>query len=127
MSRSGETFKPCKTMSSPVFTITVRSRGFMTSCRPNSSFEAPTPPANAVIVSRFAEDLDLSRFAEGMKVWMCGPLCRKSLDIGQSLRTLAHARREEAAARHEFGIKRKPFPQCEAARFRFCAQFRDLR
>src|SRR5882672_7721815 len=53
MSRSGEIFRPCSVISSPVFTITVRSRGSIVSYRPRRSLEAPTPPASAVIFSRF--------------------------------------------------------------------------
>src|SRR6202007_1628472 len=115
MSRSGEIFSPCKGMSSPVFTITVSARGSITSCRPSRSLDAPTPPASAVIFLCFAGDMR-----------MCAALRRKTLGIGEMLRTVAHASREEIAAPHEFRIQREPLPEREPASLRFGAQLCDL-
>src|SRR5437870_2731549 len=46
-SRSGETCRPCTTMSSPVLTTTVTSSGGTARTRPPRNFPAPTPPARA--------------------------------------------------------------------------------
>src|SRR3954452_15081883 len=44
-------WRPCSTMSSPVFTTAVMSAGGTTSIRPRRNRAAPTPPARAVITT----------------------------------------------------------------------------
>ena len=44
---SGMTSRPCRSVSSPVLTMTVRSPGGRTAWRPWASFAPPVPPARA--------------------------------------------------------------------------------
>src|SRR5687767_3106029 len=46
VSRSGQTYIPRCTKSSPVLTMTVRRSGPSTAARPSTSFAPPTPPAS---------------------------------------------------------------------------------
>src|SRR5215213_9651530 len=50
MSRSGEMYRPCSVMSSPVLTIAVTSAGAMTCTTPSRKRAAPTPPASVTII-----------------------------------------------------------------------------
>src|SRR6185436_11148890 len=52
MSRSGAIYKPNISMSSPVFTTIDMSSGSIARLSPSRSFEAPTPPASAVIMEK---------------------------------------------------------------------------
>src|ERR1041385_9205610 len=46
VSKSGQILSPYNHVSSPVFTITVRSSGGKTCAKPNASLAPPTPPTN---------------------------------------------------------------------------------
>jgi hypothetical protein len=50
---SGEMFKPCITVSSPVFTKTVVDFGSLTMAKPRKKRAAPTPPAKTTTDSEF--------------------------------------------------------------------------
>src|SRR6266513_3026715 len=100
MSRSGEIFKPGRTMSSPVLTMIVNKLGSITWYRPRRSFEAPTPPARAVIFSFLVEGIDKSD-AGGV-----GSFTRESVGPGYFSDAIADAQREEFVAMDEFRIER---------------------
>ena len=51
---SGMTSRPCRSVSSPVLTMTVRSPSGRTACRPWASFAPPVPPARATTFTRSA-------------------------------------------------------------------------
>src|SRR4051794_12247453 len=50
MSRSGEMYRPCSVISSPVLTIAVTSAGATTCTTPSRKRAAPTPPARVTII-----------------------------------------------------------------------------
>src|SRR5581483_253031 len=56
MSTSGETYTPKNSASSPVLTMIEMSSGGIARFRPSRNFEAPTPPARAVIIVLFLSE-----------------------------------------------------------------------
>src|SRR6266478_2428570 len=120
MSRSGEIFKPWRTMSSPVLTMMVSRAGSITSQKPKSSFEAPTPPASAVILSFGFEGMENSD-ASGV-----GRVTRESIGIGDFHDAITDTRGEKSVAMEEFGIDGEAFAQGETAGFGFSLQAGNL-
>src|SRR6266849_1235367 len=121
MSRSGEIFKPWRTISSPVLTMMVSKFGSITSYRPRRSFEAPTPPASAVIFIFLFVGIERSD-ASGV-----GGVTSESIGVGYGFDSIADARTEEFVARNEFGVEREAFTQRETAGLSLGLQMRDLR
>src|SRR6186713_2301308 len=65
------TRRPCRSVSSPVFTTTVRSPAGSTDCSPWASFAPPVPPARATTFirwSRVEELADLGHAVDGLAV-----------------------------------------------------------
>src|SRR5438876_10761383 len=120
MSRSGEMFRPWRTISSPVLTMMVKKLGSIISQRPRRSFEAPTPPASAVIFSFGFEGMKSSD-AGGV-----GSATREAIGTGNFRDAIAERRREKFVAMDEFGIDGEAFAQGEAAGLGFGLQARDL-
>src|SRR6266513_1061798 len=98
MSRSGEIFRPWRTMSSPVLAMIVNKHGSISSYRPSRSFEAPTPPASAVILSFGFEGMEDSD-AGGV-----GGVTRESIGTGDFRDAIADAQQKKFVAMDEFGI-----------------------
>src|SRR4029079_16481002 len=68
---SGMTRRPCRSVSSPVFTTTVRSPPGSTDCSPWASFAPPVPPARATTFigwSRVEELADFGHPVHGLEV-----------------------------------------------------------
>src|SRR5216684_7417970 len=120
MSRSGEILRPWRTISSPVLTMIVKNLGSITSYRPSRSFEAPTPPASAVIFSFTFEDI------ENSDAGSVGSVTREAIGICYLPDAIAHARRKKFFPADKLGIKREAFAQNEAVGFRFRSQPGDL-
>src|SRR5258708_6506737 len=108
-------------MSSPVLTIMVRSRGSMTSWRPRRSFEAPTPPASAVIFSFLDVGIRRSDAGDGTVA------TRVSVRIGDRIDATANARRKKFVAADKFRIECETFAQDEATGLGFRFEARNLR
>src|SRR5438552_18886495 len=121
MSRSGEMFRPWRTISSPVLTMMVKKLGSIISQRPRGSFEAPTPPASAVIFSFGFEGMKSSD-AGGV-----GSVTREAIGTGNFHNATVYAGREKFVAMNEFGIEGEAFAQTETAGLGFGSQVGDLR
>src|SRR5438132_5845885 len=88
--------------------------------RTRRSFEAPTPPASAVIFSFGFEGMKSSD-AGGV-----GSATREAIGTGNFRDAIAERRREKFVAMDEFGIDGEAFAQGEAAGLGFGLQARDL-
>src|SRR6187549_3170548 len=67
------TRRPCRSVSSPIFTTTARSPSGSTVCNPWASFAPPVPPARATtfMPSRVEELADLGHPVDGLAVVRC--------------------------------------------------------
>src|SRR5271168_1462826 len=114
-------------MSSPVLTITVRSRGSMLRASPSRSFDAPTPPASAVIFMSCVSRESVAHYGT-MRILFPG----HAQAGNHSLRAILRGERaadairggplggnaaDAADARAEF-LRRDIFAECGARRFR---------
>src|SRR6266481_8598586 len=143
MSRSGEIFRPWRTMSSPVLTMMVNSAGSITSNRPRRSFEAPTPPARAVIFRDGFMVGAVARLSGGKAAALRGsgqataalpkgrgearPLHSVSSIERQEIHFRADVWRKKFFLREEFGVDGEAFAEEEAAGFGFGLQPGNLR
>ena len=73
---SGITSRPCRSVSSPVLTMTVSSPGARTACRPCASFAPPVPPARATTFTRSRRRAARRRAPSGR--WSRGRTARAS-------------------------------------------------
>src|SRR5229473_574077 len=120
MSRSGEIFSRWRTISSPVLTMMVKNLGSITSYRPSRSFEAPTPPASAVIFSFTFEDI------ENSDAGSVGSVTREAIGICYLRDAIAHARRKKFFPADKLRVESEAFAQGETVGFRFGLQAGDL-
>src|SRR4051812_24609797 len=100
VSRSGDTWRPCSSRSSPVFTMTVRRASSPSSANPSAMRAPPNPPAITTTLVTSADDLGQDLAAEGL-----GPLLLVAADVVQVDAIEAHVREllDLAAVRLEIG------------------------